>query len=95
MAISLGKSISTLQSGFNVVDSAASTAANIANRGASTTQGGTDAASTQAQMQSISNQMNDMTLASAQMQLQQAMTAALTNVMKSGSSNVKSAAQGG
>ncbi|EDO88445.1 hypothetical protein X963_2422 [Burkholderia pseudomallei MSHR7498] len=46
-------------------------------------------------MQAISNQMNTMTLASAQMQLQQSMTAALTNVMKSGSSNVKSAAQGG
>ncbi|CAJ9642307.1 hypothetical protein [Burkholderia pseudomallei] len=95
MALSLGNTLNTLQSAFNTVDSAASTASNIANREASTTQGGTDAASTQAQMQAISNQMNTMTLASAQMQLQQSMTAALTNVMKSGSSNVKSAAQGG
>ncbi|WP_423760245.1 hypothetical protein [Burkholderia sp. NLJ2] len=95
MALSLGNTLSNLKSGFDVVDSAASTASNIATRGASTAQGGTDAASTQAQMQSISNQMNTMTLASAQMQLQQAMTAALTNVMKSGASNVKSAAQGG
>ncbi|MGU7844002.1 hypothetical protein ACV22V_31635 [Burkholderia sp. AW33-5] len=95
MAISLGNSINTLQNAFNVADSAASTASNIAGRGASTVQGGTDTSSTQAQMQAISNQMNTSTLAAAQMQLQQAMTAALTNVMKSGASNVKSAAQGG
>lgn len=95
MALSLGNTLNTLQSAFSTVDSAASTASNIANRGASTTQGGTDAKWTQAQMQAISNQMNKMTLDSAQMQLQQAMTAALTNVMKSGASNVKSAAQGG
>lgn len=95
MALSLGNTLNTLQSAFNTVDSAASTASNIANRGASTMQAGTDAASTQAQMQAISNDMNKMTLASAQMQFQQSMTASVTNVMKSGASNVKSAAQGG
>ncbi|MBF3497331.1 hypothetical protein G4D37_11635 [Burkholderia pseudomallei] len=95
MALSLGNTLNTLRNSFNTVDSAASTVSNIASRGASTMQGGTEAASTEAQTQGISNQMNRTTLAAALMQLQQALCAALANVMKSGASNVKSAAQGG
>ncbi|MCM2484000.1 hypothetical protein [Burkholderia glumae] len=73
----------------------ASTAGNAIGGAAAAASGGASAASTEAQMQGISDQMNQMTLASAQMQLQQSMAAALSNVMKSGASNVKSASQGG
>lgn len=59
------------------------------------TQGASTASSVISEMQQLSDQSNQMTLASAQMQLQQSMTAALANVMKSGASNVKNASQAG
>ncbi|KGS76424.1 hypothetical protein [Burkholderia pseudomallei] len=95
MALSLGNTLNTLQGAFNTVDSAASTASNIANRGASAIQAGTDAASTQAQMQAASNLMNKTALDTMNMQVQQMLVGAFTGIVKSAASNVKSAAQAG
>ncbi|GAB6851267.1 MULTISPECIES: hypothetical protein [Paraburkholderia] len=57
--------------------------------------GALGSASTMGEMQGITDQMNQMTLASAQMQLQQSMASSLANVTKSGASNVKDASRAG
>ncbi|KIX69799.1 hypothetical protein [Burkholderia pseudomallei] len=95
MALSLGNTLNTLQSAFNTVDSAASTASNIANKGASVIQAGTDAASTEAQMQAGNNLMGKIALDTMNMSIQQTLIGAITGIMKGAASNVKSAAQAG
>ncbi|MBF3713103.1 hypothetical protein V4E86_28200 [Burkholderia pseudomallei] len=95
MALSLGNTLNTFRSAFNTVDSMASTASNIASKGASATQAGTDAASTEAQMQAVNSLMNKTALDAMNMQVQQMLVGAFTGIVKSAASNVKSAAQAG
>ncbi|MGV2292951.1 hypothetical protein AAHK20_29880 [Trinickia sp. YCB016] len=47
-----------------------------------------------AQMQSLTSEMDQMTQASAQMQVEQSMYASVANIAKSGASNVKDASRG-
>jgi hypothetical protein len=49
----------------------------------------------EAMMGSMTQEMDQATMMSARMQVEQSLTSAVANVMKSGASNVKSASQGG
>ncbi|AJX35230.1 hypothetical protein [Burkholderia oklahomensis] len=80
---------------LDTAGSKASTISNIAGVTDSLMQGMTEGTSTQNDMQTMSNKLNRMARDTAQMQYQQAMTAAFTNILKSGASNVKSASQAG